>query len=96
MRHRRPKAELSPRMREVLMARLWDLPFGDRVAALSLSVIERNNEAHAAEKALTSLIVTMSASYSDAHKILLAEDLRSAADVLDRQVRWQTETETTR
>lgn len=90
MRHRRPKVDLSPRALERLKARIWELPFEDRAAILALTIIDKTPEAHAAVKGLTSLIVTMSANYSDPHKIDLAEELRTVADALDRQVHWPT------
>jgi hypothetical protein len=86
MRKHSPKQEMSPMTLQRLKARIWQMPWIDRVEILSLSIIEREREALACSLGLAAMITKVSTGCGVTNKARVAETLRNLADELDHEL----------
>ena len=72
---------------EFLKAKLWQLPYSERMAMLTLSIIDHNkNEPVAAVIALIELVSRLSQYFSEDKRFRLADRLRTAADLCEKEI----------
>ena len=83
MRKHSPKRELTPMALQRLRARIWEMPWIDRINILSLSIIDREKESLASALGLAAMIATLTKGCGAETRIRVAESLRNSADVLD-------------
>ena len=84
MRRTQPKAEVLDL--ESLTEKIWSMPYLDRALLLTATIFDHEHEAMAATNGLIALIGKMSEAYSTNYKIMTAERLRTAADLLDHEL----------
>jgi hypothetical protein len=71
--------------RDELTKALWQLPYSERMAALSCSVVEEHPGATAAVRGLLELAAIMAARLLFEQRVELAERLRDLADHIERR-----------
>jgi hypothetical protein len=81
MRRAEPKAEVK-----AVAEKVWALPYLERISLLTLTVIAREPDALASVMGLIALVSTMSDSCGAEKKVMIAEQLRGAADLLDHEL----------
>jgi hypothetical protein len=86
MRRNDPKNELTPKALENCKKQIWQMPYLDRVNILALSIVGKEREAFAAVNGLIALVSRMSKEYSVAKRLMVAEAMRTAADIMDHEL----------
>lgn len=77
----------------LIKAKIWAMPFVDRVCILTASIIENNNEATSAISGLIGLVEKMAERLGTVSRFRIAEQLRNTADVIERELQRGDEVE---